>query len=506
MKTFSLFFALFLIGFLMLLYWLNRFAVNLALSEMFSVFLLGIKVVFVVGLALGVAWCAIELRRRASLREIGPGKHGYKQAVLHRGEIVQLAQPGQGQLDPMQQLAMLKTVMQLQGQMTKLAQQTTVQEVAPLEIEAPHEQIPAIVRYADVVDDVPSDMSLLGIHPEDGALELSDWEKLKMLWIIGSSSTGKSNTVFGKALEAYNHSAKLLVVDQHAVKSDSLARKLEPLKDAFLMPIAQTDDQVLSTLQAFKAEFERRVHCQVCVRSNQTCARCSQKIVLIMDEINRMARNEALLAMIKEIVAIGGEESRGFGMYVWCISQKAVHLKWLRDSAITVIAHRVTRKEEAMLACNDDRKAAERLLKFGVGRCFVYGVDFDDLLELQQPLYEVEDHIVESGNVPYTHSDGQEWAEKKERRNVPDHSTNDALEPVERDTEHLPVDFIPRIEDKMLSEQQAILLKAFYKQVGNVEKSLQMIDNGQGKGLGARYRRHANWILDSAGLREAREA
>jgi hypothetical protein len=240
------------------------------------------------------------------------------------------------------------------------------------------EAIPAIVRYADIRDEVPPGMSLLGIHPSNGELELSDWEKLKMLWIIGSSSTGKSNTVFGKALEAVNHGARLLVVDQHAAKEDSLTRKLEPLKASFLRSVAVSDEQVLSAIDAFKSEFDRRVH----------NAPCTQKIVLIMDEINRMARNDALLAAIKEVVAIGGEESRGFCMYVWAISQKAVYLKWLRDSAITVIAHRVTRMEEAKLACNDDLKAARKLLTFPVGRSFIYGVDFDDLIELQQPLYD----------------------------------------------------------------------------------------------------------------------
>ena len=405
-QTLSLVFVLALLGLIALAYWINRVAADAALTEIFGALFAGIKILFFTALVLGAAWVPIELHKRSKITIISGTKHRPAQAVVHKGELVQLAQPGQAQLDPMQQLAMLKTVLQLQGQMGKLAQQTTVQEVAPREIEAPKESIPAIVHYEDIRDEVPDDMSLLGVHPSDGNLELTDWEKLKMLWVIGSSSTGKSNTVYGKALEARNHHALLAVIDQHINKPDSLAKKLAPLSDAYVRPVAVSDEQVIATLKWFKHEFQARV-------DDTTGTRQAQKIVLIMDEMNRMARstNAELVALLKEVVAIGGEESRGFGMYVWAISQKAVHLKWLRDSAITVIAHRVTRMEEALLACNDDRKAAQRLLKFQIGRCFVYGVDFEDLLELQQPLYEVPDESVIESTIESTEASTTEEVE-----------------------------------------------------------------------------------------------
>jgi hypothetical protein len=235
-----------------------------------------------------------------------------------------------------------------------------------------------VIRYADIEDQIPPGKMLLGVWPDTGKLELSGWQKLKCLWIVGSSSMGKSNTVYGKALEAVKGGAKLLIVDQHASKPGSLAKLLQGFEHAFWngQPVARTDEQVLAHLQMFKEELERRV----------AGASRKQKIVLICDEMNRMARNPKLLAALKEVVAICGEESRGFGMYGWFISQKAVHLKWLRDSAITRIAHAVESIEEAMLICNDDRKAAKRLLDFHVGRTFVKGGDFD-LMELQQALY-----------------------------------------------------------------------------------------------------------------------
>src|SRR6266516_6065210 len=380
-----------MLAILFFLYWINRIAVNLAFSEVFGALFVGLKILFFVGLGLGVLYVIVHVRNHARL--IKPTKHGPVQAVQqHGGEWLQLASPAQQQLDPMQQLQMLKSVMQLQSQMAQLARRSVVEsQDEQKQIAAPQEGIPAIVRYADIEDEIPPDMSLLGIHPSNGDLELTSWEKLKALWLVGSSSTGKSNTIYGKALEARNIGAKIAVVDQHAAKSDSLARKLESLKDAFARPIAVSDEQVLATLAWFKAEFERRV----------SGAPCSQKIVLICDEMNRMVRNEALIKPLQEIVAICGEESRGFGMYGWFLSQKCAGLKWLRDSAITVIAHRLTRFEEALLACNDDRQAAKKLLTFKVGRSYIYGVDFDAPIELQQPLYETSD-VVEADTCPST--------------------------------------------------------------------------------------------------------
>jgi hypothetical protein len=367
-----------------------------ALGEIFQAVGVGVIILFWTGLGLGVAYAAIKLNQMRTIRVIGPGKYGAQQALVRMdGTIEHLTI---SQLDPRPQLVQVKEMMQIAQQWGRM--QKDVPAIAPIPeqkmIEAPREDeaIDAVVRYEDVADEVPEDMSLLGIHPSNGDLELTIWEKLKCLWIVGSSSTGKSNTVYGKALEAVEKGALLLPVDQHAGKEDSLARKLAPLRKAFKRSVAITDDEVLAAFDLFKAEFERRVNCP-CGKQARRCAACSEKLVLICDEMNRMVRNERLVKPLKEIVAICGEESRGFGMYGWFLSQKCAGLKWLRDSAITVIAHRLTRFEEAKLACNEDRKAANRLLRFPVGRTFVYGVDFDGLLELQQPLYDVP-AIVES--------------------------------------------------------------------------------------------------------------
>jgi hypothetical protein len=375
-------------------------------------------IVIVFWLVVALVMLAVGVFLLKQIREVGPDRHGSKQAVFHNGQLVQLQQP----MEAMQLLQVLKESMQMNATaasshaslMQKLAayEARVVDADKRLAIASPiqpgqqEDVIAEVIAYEEVADEIPDNMSLLGIHPDDGSLELTDWEKLKMMWVVGSSSSGKSNTVSGKVQEAYRRAAKFIVVDQHAIKPDSLARRLEPYQDAFLRPIAVSDEDVLAALDWFKNEFERRVHCPVCAQGTQ-CAQCSQKIVLICDEMNRMVRNEKLKKALQEIVAICGEESRGFGMYGWFISQKCAHLKWLRDSAITVIAHKLTRFEEALLACNDDRAAARKLLLFKVGRTYVYGVDFDAPMELQQPLYPTkQDHS-------NTYPDGETFYEQQ---------------------------------------------------------------------------------------------
>lgn len=334
----------------------------------------GAVILFFTALALGTAIVLVKLNHMRKVQVIGANKYGPAQVVVFRNEVIQLQSPTANQTDRVREMQdIMRFAVTMANATKRLAPDT---EEVPL-LEGPKEAIPAVVRYEQVERDVPSDMSLLGIHPASGDLELTDWEKLKMLWVVGSSSSGKSNTVYGKVYEAVRRGARLLVVDPHAVKEDSLARKLAPFESAFLCPVASKENEILAVFNAFITEFEQRLEGKA----------STPRIVLICDEVNHMMRVDALKAPLRNVVEICGEESRGFGMYGWFISQKCAHLKWLRDSAITVIAHALTRFEEAKLACNDDGAAAKRLINFKVGRTYIYGVDFDSPMELQQPLY-----------------------------------------------------------------------------------------------------------------------
>lgn len=337
----------------------------------------GVIILFFTGLLLGSAFALVKLNHMRKVQVIGANKHGPAQVVIYRNELVQLQSPTANQTDRVREMQdIMRFAVTMVNASKKLLPDT---DEVPL-LEAPKEAIPAVVRYEEVEDGVPQNMSLLGIHPSDGSLELADWESLKCCWIVGSSSSGKTNTVYGKVLEAVRRGARLLVVDPHAAKKDSLARKLAPFEAAFLAPVASKEDEILAVFNAFIAEFEQRLEGK----------ECTPRIVLICDEVNHMAHKDSLKATLRDVVDKCGEESRGFGMYGWFISQKCAHLKWLRDNAITVIAHALTRIEEAKLACNDDSAAAKRLINFKIGRTYIYGVDFDAPMELQQPLYSLE--------------------------------------------------------------------------------------------------------------------
>jgi len=81
--------------------------------------------------------------------------------------------------------------------------------------------------------------------------------------------------------------------------------------------------------------------------------------------------------------------------------------------------------------------------------------------------------------------------------NAPQYSANEPVEPAE-------FDFVQRDDDLILTELQVELLKVFYQQCGNVNKSLEQIRDERGRGLGGRYTRHASFVLEQAGLKKKR--
>lgn len=83
---------------------------------------------------------------------------------------------------------------------------------------------------------------------------------------------------------------------------------------------------------------------------------------------------------------------------------------------------------------------------------------------------------------------------------LPDYSENAPTEHSESNSGM----FLARGDDLLLSELQAELLKVFYRDCNNVNKSLEQIKNDRGQGLGGRYTRHASFILEQAGLKKRR--
>jgi hypothetical protein len=133
---------------------------------------------------------------------IGHGKHGPAQAILHGGQFVQLTPPGQAHHDPIQQIALLKQVMQMQGQMQKLAQQSYVEAVPQTQAPAKVASLPAPASVqtfrqllnAGIVQDALSQGKMVLVYVA-GQLRYGSWLDLYSCGIGVVSGSGKTTTV-----------------------------------------------------------------------------------------------------------------------------------------------------------------------------------------------------------------------------------------------------------------------------------------------------------------------
>jgi hypothetical protein len=72
------------------------------------------------------------------------------------------------------------------------------------------EAIAKVVRYDDIAREIPDELSLLGIHPDNGQFEIVAPDRYKTAWFVGGSNTGKTNTVYGKVADAVRWGADLV--------------------------------------------------------------------------------------------------------------------------------------------------------------------------------------------------------------------------------------------------------------------------------------------------------
>lgn len=253
----------------------------------------------------------------------------------------------------------------------------------------PAPSLPTDVNYEDIREKIPSDRSLIGLSEQ--GIETRENSIRALVWVVGSSGTGKTNTVSIRVEEDYARAYRFMVVDPHAFKDDSLYNAIKGYRDRFLMPMAQKAEAITAVLDGFLTEFyNRRDH----------GASCDIPITLIVDEVGSLADptddvEETNLEKLKRIARICGQESRGFNMRGMFISQTATGLSWLRKMAIMVIAHQVINFNERLLACNEDRKLARSMDDWPIGRTLIYGVGFPSgSLIVQQPRFSsVRTHI-----------------------------------------------------------------------------------------------------------------
>jgi hypothetical protein len=250
-------------------------------------------------------------------------------------------------------------------------------------LEAPNiDPLPTLVHYSDIRHTIPTGHTLVGVGAGNELVTREDGVRA-LLWIVGGSGTGKTNSVVVRVDDDYTRGHKFLVVDPHANKEDSLANAIAPYADRFLLPVAQKSEAILQVLDTFLTEFDRRKH-------NPPPY---YPLTLIVDEIGSLTMDvdpdEPLEAEIKrkvkEIGRMCGQEGRGFRMYAVMISQDVAYLAWLRKRALLAIIHQVQDYEDRLRATNRDSAISRDMDTWPVGRTFCFGINFQPVV-VQQPL------------------------------------------------------------------------------------------------------------------------
>jgi hypothetical protein len=362
----------------------------------------GIKILFFVFLALGVFEVHVRLKKKH--RQAGVVYGDVKAIIQSDGKVIQLNNPMT--MDASQQMQYTKQILQMAQLMGRTAKQLnsepdtsdedTVDADTPKRLPAP---LPTFVRYEDIVSKIPQDHALVGI---DGSGIITRERAIKaLLWIVGASGTGKTNTVCLRIHEDYEWGHDFILIDPHWFKDDSLynAIKDTPYITRLLRPLAYETEDILDRLNFFLNEFKRR----------KAGGSWEHPITIIIDEVGSLVSDkpetkeeEEMIAKIKQISRICGQESRGFEMTGVFISQDAAGLAWLRKRSILVIAHQLMMMSERLLACNDNAEIARAMDTWPIGRTVVYGIGLKEGQRVvQQPALKAR--VVES-DVPAFHS------------------------------------------------------------------------------------------------------
>jgi hypothetical protein len=252
-------------------------------------------------------------------------------------------------------------------------------EEAVLALPAPR-KLPEYVAYEDVKPYIPKGHALLGVS--ETGIESCDFGDLMTMMICGGSNSGKSNTVALKIDEAIHlgRNIGIICIDPHARKPDSLWNKIKVYADRFLMPVAYKEEQMLAALEWFLEEYERRLE----------QGYGDTDILLVVDEVQHITRfSEEVTKLLKKISAICGQESRGFGMFGWFISQNAVGLPWLRNVVLTVIVHKMLQMNDRLLAVNGNGPLARSMDNWPKhGRVAVYSINLEGFRVCQMAAFK----------------------------------------------------------------------------------------------------------------------
>lgn len=308
---------------------------------------------------------ALLLTQQHAASRIYPDNKGYMPTIVHVSEAegyqyIQLPHPAH------------------QGRLSAGQQQPSLPDKA----ESIQRSFPNNVRYEQIARNIPTGHGLLGLT-EDNQIETADFQDFMTMLITGGSNSGKTNTISLKLHEANQNgrNMRLIVIDWHWRKPDSLYNKIKVYENHFLMPLIKDEESTLPALEWFYNEFKRRLRDGI---TEQDC-----DILLVADEVPGMmdAEDERIPKMLKLIAKKCGREARGFGMFGWFIAQQMIGLAWLRNIVHTTIGHKATRMNEAVVVCNEHTDIARDMENWPVGRVIVYGQNFQGVKVLQMPIF-----------------------------------------------------------------------------------------------------------------------
>ncbi len=244
-----------------------------------------------------------------------------------------------------------------------------------------------IFHYRDYAKLLHNGELIAGIRA-DGTAQIATWNDFKILLILGSSSSGKTTTIVEKCACGARCGGWLVICDPHAMKPDSLTRRITSLQGA-LMPgttLAMEHKDIMTNVRAVHNELERR----------RRGGDMRRPIFLVIEELNRLMRDKAIADELSSFIEELGQEARGYNIYVILCAQRATGLANIRNSVIAFICHRVNPMESSKII---PARYAKMTGELGVGQTFVIDGD-GTVLALQQVLIEERDVALVAQRLP----------------------------------------------------------------------------------------------------------
>lgn len=253
--------------------------------------------------------------------------------------------------------------------------ETTVDEGQPFKM--------PVVRFRDIAPRLGRGQMFLGMRP-DGTPRFGTWDEYKTVLVLGTGSSGKTTTIAELMGEAVLDDALFVVCDPHATKQDSLTNKIKALTP-FLYPgtsIAVQHPACLANARLVRELLEFRVATQYAPDTHD------RKIVLVVDEFNRLSRDEQITKELGLICEILGQEGRGYNVFAVVGTQGVIGFAKQRRVFISYIVHSIDKSEARAVGL------PEQFAKLapGLPQGAVFFKDADRMTELlQRALIEAPD-------------------------------------------------------------------------------------------------------------------